>query len=158
MDQVTLAIISAISTGIHSGTSKVVEQKILDAYAELKDIIEKKYGQNSDLVHAIYNLEERLESDGRKLALQEEVNTVGADKDEDALKLAQNLLGVFEEHNPAIKIVGDGNVVGNNNIVDKITQSAGNNSIQINIGRLAGDETIDAPPPEDDEKKKSKGK
>lgn len=92
MDPVTTAIIAAIAAGI----TKVGEKAIVDTYNALKKLIKDKYGKKSSVVKAVEQLEEKPKSEGRKTMLQEEIVEAKADKDEDILKAAQELLDLLK--------------------------------------------------------------
>jgi hypothetical protein len=57
MDPISAVIIAAIMSGALTGAGKVGEQAIIDAYNGLKTIIKKKYGEDSNVVKAINDLE-----------------------------------------------------------------------------------------------------
>ena len=92
MDPITLAVLSALSAGAMSGTKKIVEKVIVDSYDALKSLIKRKFGQQSDVVKAIDNLEAKPDSSGRRESLQEEVAESKADQDFEILEAAKTLL------------------------------------------------------------------
>lgn len=122
MDPITTAIVAAISAGI----SQVGEQAVVDAYAQLKGILRKKFGASSKVVKAVKELEANPKSSARKEVVQEEIAAVKADQDLELLKAAQSLLKKIRAKpggeqiiqtaigDSNIQISGDGNVVSVN--------------------------------------------
>ena len=96
MDPITAAIVAAASAGAVSGLMEVSKTAIADAYRELKALLTKKFGDESDVVHAINEVEAKPNSAGRKAALQEEVAAVKADQDQEVLHAAQALLQLLQ--------------------------------------------------------------
>ncbi len=92
MDPITAAIVAALAAGVVSGTTKVGEQVISDAYNQLKELLKKKFGAKSKVIAAVKELEANPKSAARKEVLKEEVTAVKADQDKDLVKLAQSLL------------------------------------------------------------------
>lgn len=123
MDPITAAVVAALTAGIVSGTTKVGEQAISDAYGKLKELLGKKLGTKSKVVTAVKELEANPHSEARKSVLKEEVSATKADKDVDLLKAAQALLKAVKTTpggeqivqtaigDQNIQIVGEGNVV-----------------------------------------------
>ncbi len=92
MDPVMTAIVSALAMGVASSVTTIVEKNIVDAYGALKSVIKKKFGENSDVVKAMNDLEDKPESSGRKATLNEEVVAAKADQEAEIIKIAQALL------------------------------------------------------------------
>lgn len=92
MDPVTLAIVSAVTVGMVAGTTEVGKQAIIDAYGTLKALLKKKFGDESQIVKAVNEVEADPESKGRKITLEEKVAATKANEDSDILKAAQALL------------------------------------------------------------------
>jgi hypothetical protein len=67
MDPISLAIIGALS--------KLSESVIKDSYEALKAAIARKFGIDSDISHAVDQLEKKPESTRRLETLKEEVET-----------------------------------------------------------------------------------
>lgn len=122
MDPITTAIVAAIA----AGASKVGEQAIIDAYAQLKELLKKKFGAKSNVVKAVKELEANPKSAARKEVVKEEVVAAKADQDVELLKVAQSLLKTIKTKpggeqiiqtitgDQNIQISGDGNVVSVN--------------------------------------------
>jgi hypothetical protein len=83
MDPVSTAIIAVFNTG--------VGEMVKDAYTALKMALQKKFGNDSDVVDAVVKLEKRPDSEGRQKMLQEEIESANADQDKDILKAAETL-------------------------------------------------------------------
>jgi predicted house-cleaning noncanonical NTP pyrophosphatase (MazG superfamily) len=92
MDTIASAIISALLLGIISGTLQVGHQIIVDSYENLKNFIKNKFGEQSEIFGAIESLEKKPDSVGRQQILQEEIETVKADKDPEIMSAAVELL------------------------------------------------------------------
>jgi hypothetical protein len=119
MDPITTAIIAAIAAGV----TKVGEQFVVDAYAKLKELLEKKFGGKSKVVKAVKDLEANPKSAARKEVVKEEVAAVKADKDNELLQVAQALIKSIKAlpggtqiiqtaiGDQNIQIAGDGNKV-----------------------------------------------
>src|SRR5690242_15806525 len=96
MDPITTAIIAALSAGAISGLTEASKTAITDAYSRLKALLSKKFGGDSDVLHAVEQVETKPDSAGRKATLQEEVVAVKADQDQDLLQAAQALLQLLQ--------------------------------------------------------------
>ncbi|MEH2136970.1 hypothetical protein [Nostoc sp.] len=90
MDPITTAIVTAVGTGL-------VKDVITDSYNALKAALKKKFGDKSDLVDAVEQLEKKPDSEARKATVQEEVETAKANDAPDVVKLAQDLLDKIKE-------------------------------------------------------------
>lgn len=89
MDPITLAIVTAVSTGAISG---LAEAALPDAYHKLKALLTKKFGGESDVLYAVNQVEAKPDSAARKAALQEEITAAKADQDPDLLSTAHALI------------------------------------------------------------------
>ena len=90
MDPITTAIVAAIAA--------VSSSAIKDGYSALKALLKKKFGEKSELLEAVNNLEAKPDSEGRKTTLKEEVEAVKANNDPEIVQLAQSLLEKIKEH------------------------------------------------------------
>jgi hypothetical protein len=86
------AIVAALAAGAATGATDTAKKAITDAYEGLKSIIKKKLGSDSEAVHAIDKLEAKPNSEGRKLMLSEELETIDASSDPELTAAAQSLL------------------------------------------------------------------
>ena len=96
MDPITAAIVAAASAGAISGLTEASKTAITDAYRQLKALLTKKFGGESDVVHAVNEVEAKPDSAGRQATLQEEVAAVKADQDQEVLHAAQALLQLLQ--------------------------------------------------------------
>ena len=96
MDPITAAIVAALSAGAISGLTETSKTAITDAYARLKTLLTKKFGSESEVVHAVDAVEAKPESAGRQATLQEEVAAAKADQDQEVLHAAQALLQLLQ--------------------------------------------------------------
>ena len=92
MDPITTAIVAALAAGVTGGATKATQQAIVAAYAALKSLLKRKFGDQSELVKSVEGLEAKPDSTARKDLLKEEVVAAKADQDSDVLKAAQDLL------------------------------------------------------------------
>jgi hypothetical protein len=92
MDPVTAAIVAAIAAGLARGAGNVGENLLGDAYSGLKGLLRRRFGGNSGVARAVDELEARPESDARRQVLAEEVKASGADRDDELLQAAKDLL------------------------------------------------------------------
>ncbi len=92
MDPITMAIVAALAAGLASGSTKVGQQAIIDAYQALKDLLKKKYEGKGELLKAVESLETNPDSAGRKATLQEEVTKAKVEQDLEIIDAAQTLL------------------------------------------------------------------
>ncbi len=74
------ALIAALATGAASAAGKTA---INDGYELLKSVIKNKIGKSNDIIEAIGQLEKKPESEGRQLALREEIQAVDVDQDKE---------------------------------------------------------------------------
>jgi len=89
MDPITMAILAALAT---TASQAVVGRMATDAYENIVDTLRRRFGDNSEVVRAVENLEKNPESAGRKQTLEEEVQSSGADQDPEVRKAAEELL------------------------------------------------------------------
>jgi hypothetical protein len=92
MDPITAAIVAALSAGVMGGLTEASKTAITDAYSKLKMLLIKKFGSESEVIHAANEVEAKPDSAGRKVMLQEEIAAAKADQDQELLLLAQALL------------------------------------------------------------------
>ncbi|MCL6752885.1 hypothetical protein KBT16_18685 [Nostoc sp. CCCryo 231-06] len=85
MDPITTAIVTAVSTGL-------AKDIVVGSYNAFKSALKKKFGDKSDLVNAVEQLEKKPDSEARKAIVQEEVTTAKVNDNPDILKLAEDLL------------------------------------------------------------------
>ena len=102
MDPITQAIVGAVAAMLKSEVGKAMltevgKTAITDAYNHLKALLSKKFGGESDVVHAVNEVEATPDSAGRKATLQEEVAAAKADQDQEVLQASQALLHLLRE-------------------------------------------------------------
>jgi disulfide oxidoreductase YuzD len=75
MEPITFtAIVAWISIGIATGATQAVGE---DAYQQLKAVLKRKFGDDSDIVEAVDKLEKKPDSEARKELLREEAEIAG---------------------------------------------------------------------------------
>ena len=107
MDPITMAVTAALG--------KLGEKIISDAYTAFKAALQYKYGVNSDLLHAVDELEKKSDSKARIEVLKEEVELANADKDSELINSAKDLIAKIGEVSDE-KIQVNQKVEGNRNI------------------------------------------
>ena len=133
MDPITI-IVTAVATGAALGLTDAAAQAIKDAYAGLRALIIRKYGDQGDVQDAVEKVEANPDSGARKALLEEELEKTKAAEDAELLKAAQDLLAAAQPESAqqgqqAVSIVGD------ENKVTQISQQAGDHAFQIGIAR-----------------------
>jgi hypothetical protein len=97
MEPVTTAILAAIAAGATAGVTENVKQAIDDAYAGLKALLIRKFGNDSKVVEAVVKLKENPESAGWKETVGKEAAKAGANQDRDLIAAAQAVLSELNE-------------------------------------------------------------
>jgi len=101
MDPISI-IVTALITGATAALKPVSEQVIKDAYAGLKELIQRKFARVD-----IAPLEEKPTSKARQAVVEEDLESVGAGQDEELLRKAKVLLDAIQTHAPDVpKAVG----------------------------------------------------
>lgn len=88
----TTAIIAALAAGVIKSAASVGEKVLVDGYAALKALLQRKFGGQSKVIRAVEDLEAKPDSEGRKLTLKEEVEEAKADEDSEIRQAAEALL------------------------------------------------------------------
>ncbi|MDX1664379.1 MAG: hypothetical protein R3272_11325 [Candidatus Promineifilaceae bacterium] len=106
-DLVTTAIIAAVAAAVDEAEKELFpddeEQRLIAVYGNLKEALEEKYSGESELLEAVYRLEDEDTSLHRQ-SLYREVQIVEADEDPDLVEAADAVLQVLsaspagEEH------------------------------------------------------------
>jgi hypothetical protein len=92
----TTAIVAALAAGAVKSAASVGEKVLVDGYAALRALLQRKFGDQSRLIQAVDELEAKPDSEGRKLTLKEEVENAKADEDSEIRQKAQALLDQLE--------------------------------------------------------------
>ena len=96
MDPITL-ITTALVAGAVAASKDVAKQAVKDAYAGLKALIVRKFGDKSDAEDAMAAVEKKPDSGGRQAMLAEELEAAQAAQDDEVLKQAQAFLDMLED-------------------------------------------------------------
>ncbi len=114
MDPITAAIVAAVSAGVIGGLTEASKTMITDAYFKLKAMLANKFGSESEVVHAVNEVEAKPDTPGRKAMLQTEVAAAKADQDPKLLDAAKALLAQIKEQpggeQYVQKVIGDYNI------------------------------------------------
>ena len=95
-------IVTALVTGAAAALKPASEQAIKDAYAGLKELIQRKFGRVDVAV-----LETDPASKARQAVIQEDLEKAGAGQDEELLSKAKALLDAIQTHAPDVpKAIG----------------------------------------------------
>jgi hypothetical protein len=116
-----------ICTAILAATAKLSEAAIKDSYDALKKLIQRRFGQQSDVAKAVDQLEQKPASAGRSAVLEEEILNVGAVNDTELIIAAKALLKKLDEKEEP-KTTIQQSVSGNQNIFS----GSGNVSVNSN--------------------------
>lgn len=108
MDPITTAFVTALAI-------PMAKDVIKDGYDALKAALKKKFGDQSDVVNAVEQLEKKPDSEGRKATLQEEVENAKVNDDPEIVKLAQDFLNQLKEQPGGQDII---NKIQNNTVSD----------------------------------------
>ena len=98
MDPISI-IALALVAGAAASAKDVAAQAVKDGYTGLKALIIRKFGSKADVETSVQQVEKKPEAESRQQTLKEELQTAGADKDDEVLKQAQALLELLKQHN-----------------------------------------------------------
>ena len=90
VDPITQALLTGVAEGAAGAVVDATLKGIGKAYQALKNAISKKCGTDSEVVTAIQKLEQKPDSEGRKITLAEEVETANLSQDATLEALAQD--------------------------------------------------------------------
>jgi hypothetical protein len=93
MDPITIAIM-AVAPAL---ASDLVTNVVKDAYAGVKEIIRRKWGEKSAIDQAITAVEAKPDSKGKAAVLEEEVATVAAQNDPELMAAVQKLVEALQQ-------------------------------------------------------------
>lgn len=96
MDPITV-IVAALVGGAAAGAKDVATEAIKDAYAGLKALVVRRFGQKADVADAVAKVEQKPDSKPRQEMLREELETAGAEHDPEVVKQAQALLDLLKK-------------------------------------------------------------
>lgn len=97
MDPLSAAIIAAVTAGLVKGAGEVSQKVLVDGYQRLKSLLARRFGDRSEVVQAVQDLEARPDSAARRDVVVEEVQRSGAGSDEELLAAARDLLARIQE-------------------------------------------------------------
>src|SRR5438105_3813799 len=127
MDPITTAIVAALTVGATSGISDTARTMISDTYQRLKSLLHNKFGRESNLVRSVEVLEAKPDAVGRQQTLDEEIIDAGANRDQEILQAAQQLLNLVHTQHGGERHIQ--HVIGNYNAV---VQGSGNPTVNVN--------------------------
>lgn len=101
MDPITAAIVGAVAAGLLQGAGDVSKQVLVDGYRRLTAMLAGRFGDRSDVVLAVEAVQARPDSVARREVLAEEVSRSGADRDDEIMATARDLLTHLQQ-DPAV--------------------------------------------------------
>lgn len=113
MDPISI-IALALAAGAAAAAKDVAAQAVKDGYAGLKALIIRKFGGKGDVQTAVEQMEKKPDSEARQELVKEELQTAGADQDDEILNQAQVLLELLKQHDAqtvttySASLTGDG--------------------------------------------------
>lgn len=145
MDPITI-IVTALIAGVAAGTTSVAEQTVKDAYAGLKDLIRRRFGDRGDLALAVDQVERKPDSSARQEVLKEELASAGAGQDAEVLQAAKDLLALVQPSVDSSQTATADR--GSAAATGRGAAAVGNGNIQV-TGDIQGGVTIGRPPKEE---------
>jgi hypothetical protein len=122
MDPISL-VVAALVAGLTAGVTDTAKTAINDLYQAFKARLLPKVEGKEDAQSALVALEKKPDSEGRQLALKEELTNLQVEKDTELIRLAQTFLEQADQKGAqAGKYVitiqnAQGTVIGDNNTV-----------------------------------------
>ncbi len=92
MDPITI-IVTALVAGAAAGLKPAAETAVKDAYAGIKALIQRKYGDVG-----LVALEKKPESEAKQASVSEDLTDAGAGDDAELLEQAKALLDTIKQH------------------------------------------------------------
>ena len=142
MDPITL-IVSALVAGMAAGATSVAEQSVKEAYAGLKGLIRRKFGDQGDVTLAVEQVEKKPDSSARQELLKEELASAGAAQDAEVLQAAKDLLALVQPGVDLSQVATADH--GSAAATGRGAAAVGNGNIQL-TGDIQGGVTIGQPP------------
>jgi len=122
MDPISL-VVAALVVGLTAGITDTAKTAVIDMYQAFKARLMPKVESNEDAKSALVALEKKPNSEGRQLAVKEELTSLEVEKDTELIRLAQTFLEqVDQKGTEAGKYVitiqnAQGTVIGDQNTV-----------------------------------------
>lgn len=91
MDPISL-VVAALVAGLTAGVTNTAKTAVMDMYQAFKARLMPKVESNEDAQSALVALEKKPDSEGRQLALKEELSNLQVEKDSELVLLAQTFL------------------------------------------------------------------
>ncbi len=152
MDPITASLVAALAVGAAAGITETGKQLIPDAYNALKAALQQKFGVASDLGQAVDQLHQKPESKSRAGVVQEEIESAGAARDPELLKLAEALQAALKQSGAGDQdqatLSGSGAIAQG----DGASATAATGPGSIAIGSVGGNLTLNQPDNEADNK------
>lgn len=104
-----------VSTAMIAALGMLTEKVVQDAYAGLKSLLVKKFGNESELVATADALEKHPDSTGRRETLKEEIAAAHADSDDEIIAAARALIEAIKSQPGGEQTITQ-TVTGNHNI------------------------------------------
>jgi hypothetical protein len=113
MDPISI-IVGAMVLGASEGLKSTAAQAVKEAYAGLRALIVRKYGDHSGMRQAVASLENKPDSKDGQEVLKQELAAAGGDRDQEVVDEATSLLKLLEHVSPSVTggLVGQINAAG----------------------------------------------
>lgn len=96
METISTAIIAALFASAADGTGETGKQAVIEAYKGLQALLRKTFGDDSQVLKAVAELEKDPDSPAHQLVLRERMNAVRANRYPELAAAAQALLDQIE--------------------------------------------------------------
>lgn len=120
MEPVTTTIAAAVALGAAESLKDVAAAAVKDSYNALKKLIQSRYGNNEDVTDAVEYVAKKPEAAPRRQVLENALQEAGADKDQELVQLAQQLLAALKEQpggKEAVQQTIEQHVSGQGNVI-----------------------------------------
>ncbi|MCI5118154.1 MAG: hypothetical protein D3913_09370 [Candidatus Electrothrix sp. LOE1_4_5] len=111
MEPIITTIAAAVALGAAESLKDVAAAAVKDSYSTLKNLFHNRYGNNEDVTDAMDYLVKKPEAAPRRQMLEQALKDAGADKDQELVQEAEQVLAAVEKHSPE-SVAGIGMDIG----------------------------------------------
>jgi hypothetical protein len=104
MEPITTTIVTALTAGATASLTETAKIAVSDAYAGFKRLIIRKFGEQSPVVQAIQQIENKPASEERQRTLNEEIEEANLSSDPEIAQAIEALKSILEKNNIASNI------------------------------------------------------